>query len=85
MKLLGLFATVDYLGNVPGDACVSVYYHLSSLAFFIVGCEEDETVYTKDLPDNAILVCAGQPEKFFIYLCNLLAKDYFKRLEDSGK
>ena len=78
MKTLGLYATVERLGNLPGSSCVSVYYHAPSLAFYIVGCDEPESVYTESLPETAKLVSAGQPEKFFNYLLSLLCKDFYK-------
>lgn len=57
MKKLPLFKAVNYIGMLPGDAFIRVYYDFSSHDFLIY---EDGEIGNPDM-----LLCAGDPQKFF--------------------
>ena len=79
MKNLPFTQIVDYLGNMPGDESVSVFYYPfgSKYSFFVVKHGEEEN----EIPIGAKLICVGQPGKFFDYFDILLINDNFKSFD----
>ena len=74
MKVLGLIATVKELGNMPGNECVEVFFDPTP-TFYVLACGEDRDL----IPETAKLVCAGQPDQFFVNLLNLLTKQWAEK------
>lgn len=69
---LSLFKTVNYLGELPGGSSVRVYYSPVCMEFII-------SKTGKDITGDFVLICAGDPFKFFIYLKSLITKDILQK------
>ena len=81
MKQLTLFETFDLLANAQGNNSIRVHLLCTpELQFYVTLPGEGE----EDLPEKAILVAAGRPDQFFVWLKNLIAKDYLNRTEFTG-
>lgn len=77
MKNLSFIKAVDYIGKLPGNKYIQVYYHPTFIdpdrdihnPFFIL---EDDERQTFDPPRGSMLFCAGDVGKFFYALDALI-------------
>jgi len=77
MKQMSLIKAINYIASIPGNESIRVYWEPPTGYIYIV--EEESPA---GVPDTASLISAGDPQKFFNLLHQLLTHHVFHRDDD---
>lgn len=63
MKTMSFISAVDFIGNLPGDTSLQVYFNMDDGTIVIREKGDDLSEIQK--AKNIGLLCSGQPDQFF--------------------
>jgi len=74
MKHFTLYSAIEHLANLAGDALVYVYYDSDTTNIVIHDLSKE--VLTNESVKQYELISAGDPQKFFMWLANIIHKQF---------